>query len=70
MFIALTRSLGEVGVSLMLGGDILGRTDTLSLAVYNAVLDGENDKAWVLCTLLTGISLLLFSLGAIIAKRG
>jgi ABC-type molybdate transport system permease subunit len=29
--------MGEVGVSLMLGGNILGRTETLSLAIFNSV---------------------------------
>lgn len=35
------RALGEVGISLMLGGNIAGRTETLSLAIYNQVMDGE-----------------------------
>lgn len=35
------RALGEVGLSLMLGGNIIGRTETLSLAIYNNVLDGN-----------------------------
>ncbi|MHB9706161.1 molybdate ABC transporter permease subunit [Alcaligenes aquatilis] len=39
------RALGEVGISLMLGGNIAGRTETLSLSIYNAVLDGDTDCA-------------------------
>lgn len=35
------RALGEVGISLMLGGNIAGRTETLSLAIYNQVMDGQ-----------------------------
>lgn len=35
------RALGEVGISLMLGGNISGRTETLSLAIYNQVMDGQ-----------------------------
>lgn len=35
------RALGEVGISLMLGGNIVGRTETLSLAIYNQVMDGQ-----------------------------
>ncbi|MFC3865223.1 molybdate ABC transporter permease subunit [Alcaligenes aquatilis] len=39
------RALGEVGISLMLGGNIAGRTETLSLSIYNAVFDGDTDCA-------------------------
>ena len=46
------RALGEVGISLMLGGNIAGRTETLSLSIYNAVLDGDTDCANVLSCLL------------------
>lgn len=46
------RALGEVGISLMLGGNIAGRTETLSLSIYNAVLDGDtgcaNALSWLL----------------------
>ena len=34
------RGMGEVGMSLLLGGNLIGKTDTLSLAIYNAVLEG------------------------------
>ena len=46
------RALGEVGISLMLGGNIAGRTETLSLSIYNAVLDGDTDCANALSWLL------------------
>lgn len=46
------RALGEVGISLMLGGNIAGRTETLSLAIFNHVMDGNffcaNQLAWLL----------------------
>ena len=46
------RALGEVGISLMVGGNIAGRTETLSLSSYNAVLDGNTDCANALSCLL------------------
>jgi molybdate transport system permease protein len=46
------RAMGEVGISLMLGGNIAGRTETLSLSIYNAVLDGDTDCANALSCLL------------------
>ncbi|NLZ18473.1 MAG: ABC transporter permease subunit [Desulfobulbaceae bacterium] len=57
--LAFARVLGEVGVTLMLGGNITGRTNTISLEVYNAVFTGEYDRALVLVVLLGSISLVL-----------
>ena len=37
LVLALARGLGEVGITLMLGGNIVGKSDTVSLAIYNAV---------------------------------
>lgn len=54
------RSFGEVGITLMLGGNIVGSTETLSLAIYNQVLDGDFDCAARLSTLLGCLSLGLF----------
>jgi molybdate transport system permease protein len=54
------RSFGEVGITLMLGGNIIGSTETLSLAIYNQVLDGDFDCAARLSALLGGLSLGLF----------
>ena len=56
------RSFGEVGITMMLGGNILGSTETLSLAIYNCVLDGDFDCATRLSVLLGVLSLSLFGL--------
>jgi len=58
--LALARGLGEVGITLMLGGNIVGKTDTVSLAIYNAVYDGENGRALILSVILVVLSLALF----------
>ncbi len=60
MFLALGRSLGEVGITLMLGGDVIGKTNTLSLEIYNAVFSGEFDRALVLSAIIGIISMGLF----------
>lgn len=60
LIIALGRALGEVGISLIIGGNIIGKTDTLSLAIYNAVYDGEFELAMRLSIILVLISLALF----------
>jgi molybdate transport system permease protein len=60
--LGLGRSLGEVGVTLMIGGNIIGKTNTLSLEVYNAVFEGNYLRAGVLCVILLGVSIILFTL--------
>ncbi|NEW93136.1 molybdate ABC transporter permease subunit [Rhodopseudomonas sp. BR0M22] len=56
------RSLGEVGITLMLGGNIVGKTNTISLEVYNAVFNGEYGRAAVLSAVLGMVSLVVFAL--------
>ncbi len=60
LILSLGRSLGEVGITLMLGGNIVGKTETVSLAVYNAVFEGNFEKAALLSMLLGIISLAMF----------
>ena len=60
LILGVGRSFGEVGVTLMLGGNILGSTETLSLAIYNQVLDGDFECATRLSLLLGLVSLTLF----------
>ncbi|WP_448871056.1 molybdate ABC transporter permease subunit [Desulfobulbus propionicus] len=67
--LAFARSLGEVGVTLMLGGNIAGRTNTISLEVYNAVFTGEYDRAFVLVALLGFVSLVLILLTRHLARH-
>ena len=54
------RSLGEVGITLMLGGNVIGKTNTLSLEIYNAVMGGEFDRALVLSVIIGAASAVLF----------
>lgn len=54
------RSLGEVGITLMLGGNIVGRTNTVSLEIYNAVFNGEYLRGIVLSVLLGLVSIAVF----------
>ena len=43
--LAFARGMGEFGATLMVAGNIPGRTQTLSLAVYDAVQAGHDDLA-------------------------
>lgn len=52
LFLSWTRSIGEVGVTLMLGGNIVGRTNTVSLEIYNSVFTGDYERAAILAGIL------------------
>jgi molybdate transport system permease protein len=60
--LAFGRSLGEVGLTLMLGGNIVGRTNTLSLEIYNSVFTGEFERAGLLAAILGSVSLVILLL--------
>ncbi|MGE4298475.1 MAG: molybdate ABC transporter permease subunit [Desulfovibrionaceae bacterium] len=46
--LAFARAMGEFGATLMVAGNLPGRTQTLSLAVYSAVQAGKDDLANIL----------------------
>ncbi len=60
--LAFARAMGEFGASLMVAGSIPGRTETLSMAIYNASQAGDDSRALLLvgitCVLSVGILLL------------
>lgn len=56
LVLAFARALGEFGATLMLAGNIPGRTQTLPLAIYEAVLTGEDRLALAMSALLTLVS--------------
>jgi len=55
--LSFTRALGEFGATFMLAGNIPGRTQTMPLAIYEAVISGDNKRAQILALVLTGISI-------------
>ncbi|MET0266596.1 MAG: molybdate ABC transporter permease subunit [Duganella sp.] len=59
--LAFARSMGEFGATLMVAGSIPGKTQTLSIAVYEAVQAGQDDSAnlLVIITSLVCISVLV-----------
>lgn len=60
LLLGLGRALGEVGVTLMLGGNIAGRTVTASLEIYNAVLAADQARATLFALLLGVLTGVLF----------
>ena len=61
LLLSFARALGEFGATLMVAGSIAGKTQTLSIAVFEAVQAGQDDTAnfLVAITSITCIAVLL-----------
>jgi len=55
--LAFARATGEFGASLMVAGSIPQQTQTLSMAIYDAVQAGRNDTALVLVVVTSALSI-------------
>jgi molybdate transport system permease protein len=55
--LAFARSLGDFGTTLMIAGDIPGRTQTASIAIYDAVESGDTMTARVLVLVISVLTL-------------
>ena len=55
--LAFSRSLGDFGITLMVAGNIPGRTQTLALAIYEAVESGDTTRAGLLALIVSVIAL-------------
>lgn len=54
--LAFSRALGEFGATILLAGNIPGRTQTLSLAIYNFVQVGKDADAYVLLAITVALA--------------
>jgi molybdate transport system permease protein len=55
--LAFARALGEFGATLMVAGNIPGRTQTMPIAIYDAVQAGRGEVATLLVAVLTLVAL-------------
>lgn len=62
------RSLGEFGATLMIAGNIPGKTQTIPTAIYVAVDSGNTTMAWMWTAAIVIISFLLLLIGRNSAK--
>src|SRR5271166_4463031 len=60
--LAFARSLGDFGVTLMIAGNIPGRTQTVSVAIYDAVEAGNGATARVLVVIISALALGILTL--------
>lgn len=63
------RILGEFGATLMVAGNIPNKTQTLSIAIYSAVENGEEQKAFILVLIVLWLSIMIMFIHNILKKR-
>ncbi len=69
--LAFARAMGEFGATLMVAGNLPGKTQTLSMAVYDAVQSGNDQLATTLVILTSSVCvLILFVSGKLLKKEG
>lgn len=56
LVLSFARALGEFGATLMVAGNIPGKTQTMPLAIYEAVASGDDRRAQILALILTAVS--------------
>jgi molybdate transport system permease protein len=59
--LAFARAMGEFGATLMVAGNLPGKTQTLSLAIYSAVQAGNDALALTLVLLTSGACILILA---------
>lgn len=64
------RALGEFGATLMLAGNIPGKTQTIPTSIYYAVSTGKDDQAaWLVAVMVVFSFLLIFGMNMWLKKR-
>jgi len=67
--LAFARALGDFGVTLMVAGNIPGQTQTVALAIYDAVEGGNTAVARVLVLVVSAVALLILTLAKKLEPR-
>lgn len=68
--LAFARALGEFGATIMLAGNIPGRTQTLSLAIFQATQTGDDDRARALAGVTMGLAFVtLWTVEVLVRRR-
>lgn len=67
--LSFARALGEFGATLMLAGNIRGKTQTMPLAIFEAFISGQDREAQVLAVILTVASVGVIYLTNVLTER-
>ncbi len=60
--LAFARALGDFGVTIMIAGNIPGKTQTASVAIYDAVQAGKDNEAFTLAVIVSLIAVVMLYL--------
>ena len=66
--LAFARAMGEFGATLMIAGNLPGKTQTLSLAVYSAVQAGQDDRANLMVLVISVVCVVILAATAKLVK--
>jgi molybdate transport system permease protein len=66
--LSFARALGEFGATLMLAGNIPGRTQTMPLAIFEAFISGEDREAQTMALVLTATSIVTIYLTNVLTR--
>ena len=68
--LAFARAMGEFGATLMVAGSLPGRTQTLALAIYDAVMAGDDARAAMLVWIALLVAVVVLIAAAQLLQRG
>lgn len=69
MALSFTRALGEFGATLMLAGNIPGKTETMPLAIYSSVNSGSWPEANLMALVFVAMSATLLFIADRFTKK-
>jgi len=69
MILSFARALGEFGATIMVAGNIPGKTSTLSLAIFQSVQIGEDTNAFRLLGISVGLAFLAVWTSEVLMRR-
>jgi len=69
LVLAFVRGIGEFGATLMVAGNIPGRTNTMTIEIWSAYQSGDDDRALLYVVVLTALGLAAVLTASRIAPR-
>jgi molybdate transport system permease protein len=69
LLLAFARALGEFGATILVAGNIPGRTTTLATGIYGYVQLGQDDRAFTLLAASVAVAFAAVLLGEIVLRR-
>ncbi|MEO5916925.1 MAG: molybdate ABC transporter permease subunit [Luteolibacter sp.] len=69
LLLAFARALGEFGATIMVAGNIPGKTTTLSVAIYQHVQLGQDETVWKLAAVSVSIAFIVLWLSERLQKK-